>query len=282
MVSAGPMNLAFLIAKIAVVAFFLFMFLRSNKLSWGIGLLAVTTAILLDTFLGTFGLEEMLQQFGFFFYVIVGALFAGGALWLWGLLSPYARSSEPGLAPDDEPDRFREDQALQELSAGSVAFDQMSTDQRRLYELIRTEFSQEDVFDLIFDLGFDEDDQISYQAKTDELILEIVDIADQNGQIDELALAAERIQNSPPPEYLPRIEKIQPGSPQTILRHYLIANYSLTELEVIATEVGSDWNSIEGDNKKSKVRNLLIDLKRQDQIDQLIQVMQQDTGDAVA
>jgi hypothetical protein len=51
---------------------------------------------------------------------------------------------------------------------------------------------------------------------------------------------------------------------------------------VIATEVGSDWNSIEGDNKKSKVRNFLIDLKRQDQIDQLIQVMQQDTGDAVA
>ena len=124
------MNLAFLITKIAVVAFFLFMFLRSNKLSWGIGLLAVTTAILLDTFLGTFGLEEMLQQFGFFFYVIVGALFAGGALWLWGLLSPYARSSEPGLAPDDEPDQFREDQALQELPAGSVAFDQMSTDQR--------------------------------------------------------------------------------------------------------------------------------------------------------
>ena len=80
------MNLLFLIAKIVLVAFFLFMFLRSNKLIWGIGLLTVTSAILLDTFLGTFGREEMIEQFGFFFYAFAGALFAGAALWLWGIL----------------------------------------------------------------------------------------------------------------------------------------------------------------------------------------------------
>ena len=86
------MNLYILIAKIVLVAFFLLMFLRSNRLVWGVGLLTVTTAILLDTLLSTFSQEEILAQLGFFFYVIVGGLVAGAAIWLWGLLgSAYPR-----------------------------------------------------------------------------------------------------------------------------------------------------------------------------------------------
>ena len=80
------MSLPFLILKIVLVALFLVMFLRTNKAIWGIGLLTVTTAILLDTLLSTFSREEILTELGFFFYIIAGALFAGAAIWFWGLV----------------------------------------------------------------------------------------------------------------------------------------------------------------------------------------------------
>ncbi|MEZ4594930.1 MAG: hypothetical protein R3D55_27875, partial [Chloroflexota bacterium] len=59
------------------MAVFLFMFWRRPSLKWGVGLLTVTSAVLLDTFLGTFNREEMLAQFGFFFYIIAGLLLGG-------------------------------------------------------------------------------------------------------------------------------------------------------------------------------------------------------------
>ena len=86
------MNLFFLIAKIIVVAFFLIMFLRSSRLVWGVGLLTVTSAILLDAFLGTFGREEMMQQLGFFFYIIIGMLIGGAVFWFLGVMRPLAAS----------------------------------------------------------------------------------------------------------------------------------------------------------------------------------------------
>ena len=42
------------ILKLLVVLFFLIMFIRRPRVAWGIGLLTVTTAVLLDTLLGTF------------------------------------------------------------------------------------------------------------------------------------------------------------------------------------------------------------------------------------
>ncbi|NIT55544.1 MAG: hypothetical protein GWN00_04710, partial [Aliifodinibius sp.] len=73
------MSTLILIIKIALVIFFLVMFLRGNKLVWGIGLLTVTSAVLLDTFLGTFNREQMMEELGFFFYVLSGSIFAGAA-----------------------------------------------------------------------------------------------------------------------------------------------------------------------------------------------------------
>ena len=83
------MTLLFLVTKIVVVVFFLIMFLRSDKLVWGIGLLTVTSAILLDTFMATFGRDEMLELLGFFYYVLAGVIFAGAVLWMWTLARPY-------------------------------------------------------------------------------------------------------------------------------------------------------------------------------------------------
>lgn len=53
------------ILKLLVVLFFLIMFIRRPSAVWGIGLLTVTTAALLDTLLGTFNREEMLAELGF-------------------------------------------------------------------------------------------------------------------------------------------------------------------------------------------------------------------------
>ena len=43
-----------LIFKILIILIFLVMFMRRPSLAWGVGLLTVTTAVLLDTVLGTF------------------------------------------------------------------------------------------------------------------------------------------------------------------------------------------------------------------------------------
>ena len=83
------MNMLILIAKVAIVLFFLFMFLRSDKLVWGIGLLTVTSAILLDTLLSTFGWEEIVATLGFFFFVFAGVIFSGAAIWFWLVVRPY-------------------------------------------------------------------------------------------------------------------------------------------------------------------------------------------------
>ncbi len=97
-----------LILKLLIVLVFLVMFLRRPSVTWGVGLLTVTTAVLLDTFLGTFDREEMLAQFGFFYYVIAGILFAGAAFWLWGVLRPYL-SSEPAAASVAKPRATKSD-----------------------------------------------------------------------------------------------------------------------------------------------------------------------------
>lgn len=74
------MQIAFIVLKLLVVLVFLIMFIRRPTVVWGIGLLTVTTAALLDTLLGTFNREQLLGEMGFFFYVISGALLAGGVM----------------------------------------------------------------------------------------------------------------------------------------------------------------------------------------------------------
>jgi len=86
------MSILLLILKVTVVVFFLIVFLRTIRITWAIGLLTVTSAILLDTFFGTFGREEMIAELGFFYYVIAGVLFAGASFWLWGLIRSMTRS----------------------------------------------------------------------------------------------------------------------------------------------------------------------------------------------
>ena len=253
----------YLILKLLLVILALIFFLRRPNVVWGIGLLSVTTAVLLDTFLGTFNREAVLADLGFFFYIISGVLFAGATLWAWGILWPLLGVSTnplPAHSPDDMAAK-----AEKKARKSSAAFDR-----QMLYDEIRQRLGREDVLDLIFDLSLNENDVMMPGQDMNQLIITIMDQAEENGQSGALALAVERILTPPPPENLPRLEKIDAASPATILRHYLLAHFSLEQLQQMAIDLEIDWDELDTGNKKTKVRSLLLYLYRRNRIHHLI------------
>jgi hypothetical protein len=272
------MTLLFLVIKIVVVLFFLIMFLRSDKLVWGIGLLTVTSAILLDTFMATFGRDEMLELLGFFYYVLAGAIFAGAVLWMWTLARPYIQPNKIAGAPQERVANTRIESAnwpeIDDEPADTLVERQM------LNEQIRDHLSPDDILDLIFDLDWNENDIIRYNQDNDQVIVRLINLASERNQTGNLALAVERILTPIPAENLPRLEKLGVDTPHPVLRYYLIANYSAGELQQISADLQIDWEVIGGDNKKTKVRNFLLYLYRRNRIDELIVLMQADGSKA--
>ena len=264
-----------LIIEIVVVLVFLIMFLRRPSLTWGVGLLCVTTAVLLDSFLSTFNRAQMLDELGFFFYVIAGALVGGMAVWMWGVLQPVR--GETAVSPAASPPAAMPANSLTAVAAPpplEVTFDEGTAfDRQMLYDEVRTRFGHEDILDLMFDLGINENDVATLDQNMNQLIVNIMDTAQKNGQGSALTLAVERILTPISPDLLPRPEKIDAGSPPTILRYYLLANYSLTDLREMSAQLGIDWEQIGGDNKKAKVRNFLLYLYRRNRIDELVHLL---------
>lgn len=282
------------IFKLLVVLFFLAMFIRKPNVAWGIGLLTVTTAVLLDTLLGTFDREELLGELGFFFYVISGVLLAGSAAWFWGVVRPLlardmtpatatpmiasaVRSTAPtpittpmmdAVAPAPEP------KLPPPLPPNHVdQYAEAGFDRQMLYEEIRQRFSRADLSDLMFDLNINEADVTAGGQSLDELIVAIMDAAEFDGNAPTVALAVERVLTPPPPEHLPRLERLSTDSPRTVLRHYLLANYSPEELKQLAADMEIDWEELEGNDTKSRTRALLLTLYRQDRVEALLKAM---------
>lgn len=272
-----------LIVKFAVMAVFLFMFWRKPTLNWGVGLLTVTSAVLLDTFLGTFNRDDMLAQFGFFFYVISGLLIGGAAYWLFSLFLPLQTLMQPNavataVSPTLPPAAPQSSTAVQ-FSPGT---DETGTafDRQMIFEEIRDRLSRDDVLDLLFDLGIRDNEVMNLQQEMQQLIINVMELTAQRGQTGQLALAVERILTPPAPESLPRLEKISLESPPTILRHYLLAHYDLEKLQKTAVALGIDWEQLNVTSKKSKVRDLLHHLYRRNRVDELIDLMQKNAGSA--
>lgn len=269
----------YLALKLAVVLFFLIMFMRRPSLVWGIGLLTVTTAVLLDTVLDTFDRQTLQQELGFFYFVVSGALFAGAALWLWGLLAPILRASTEAANAEALP------KSAPISATPSVALEGHSNDEDGGFDptLVRQEiherFGREDVLDLMFDLEIPENEVMAVDQTLNDLIEHILGYARGHGQMGALALAVERILTPLPANHLPRIEKISAASPPTILRQYLLAHYSLEELEALTVSLGIDWEQLDAGAKREKVRSLLQYLYRRNRVDELIDLMQ-DTGTA--
>lgn len=257
----------FLPLKLFVVVVFLVMFLRRPSVTWGVGLVTVTSAVLLDTFLGTFNRQEMEAQLGFFYFVIGGALFGGAAVWLWGLLQPLT-GAQPGVTT--VPRRTTTATSAVPLPPPPADSGDSTFDRQLVYEEIRTRFGREDVLDLMFDLGINENEVMVLNGNMNDVILNVMDTAESRGQAGTLALAVERILTPPPPEHLPRLEKISADSPPTVLRQYLLAHYTLAELRRAAEQLGIDWEQLAGESKKGKVRSLLLYLYRHSRIEALI------------
>ena len=270
--------LILLILKFAVMAVFLFMFWRRPSTKWGVGLLTVTSAVLLDTFLGTFNREEMMAQFGFFFYVISGLLIGGAAYWLFSVLGPLQIALAPrselamGTAVPPTPTPPAPSPDSVKFAPGT---DEQGTafDRQMIYEEIRDRLGREDVLDLLFDLSIQDNEVMNLQQNMQDLIINLMNLTAERGQTGQLALAVERILTPPAPESLPRLEKISLESPPTILRHYLLAHYDLEKLQKTAVALGIDWEQLAVTSKKSKVRDLLHYLYRRNRIDELVNLM---------
>jgi hypothetical protein len=265
-----------LILKLLVVVIFLIMFLRRPTLTWGVGLLCVTTAVLLDTFLGTFNTMELLGELGFFFYIIAGVLVGGMAVWAWGVLKPVRQSETARPAVNTTPVLMPAQPAR--VTAVPAQTD-TAYDRQMLYEEIQSRFGVEDIFDLIFDLGINENDVMPLNNDPNQLIVNIIGLAESNGQTGDLALAVERILTPIPANALPRLEKIDVNSPPTILRHYLIANYDTDQLQEMAVTLQIDWDELGTGGKKTKVRNMLLYLYRRNRIDELVKLMKAPLAD---
>ena len=306
------MQIAFTALKLLVVLFFLIKFLRRPSVVWGIGLLTVTTAVLLDTLLGTFDRDALLAEMGFFFYVIAGALFGGAALWFWGVARAWLPgSAEAGLTTRQDPlpnplpqgEGTRGPLPQGEGTRGSLpqgegtvspaplpprtpapppplppphadGYAAAGYDRRMLYEEIRARFSHDDLQDLMFDLDVNELDVVVPGQTNDELIVRIMDAADDSGQAGAVALAIERILTPPQPQHLPRVEKLTADSPRTVIRHFLLANYSIEQLQQLAAGLGIDWEQLDSGTKKDKVRALLLYLYRRNRIADLLSAIQ--------
>ncbi len=288
------------ILKLLVVLIFLIMFIRRPSVVWGIGLLTVTTAVLLDTVLGTFNREELLADLGFFFYVISGVLLAGAATWFWGVVRPLlpggtllpagqaatattqplpvARSvatapvveppppaPAPKMPPPLPPDHVDD-------------FEQAGYDRQMLYEEIRSRFSRDDLSDLMFDLEVNELDVTTVGQTMDELIVRVMDTADRDGKASTVGLAVERILTPPPPTHLPRLEKLTAESPRTVIRHYLLAHYTVEQLEELAANLNVDWEQLDGTDKKAKTRAFLSYLYRRDRVGDLLDALHVETA----
>lgn len=269
-----------LILKLLVVLIFLIMFIRRPNIVWAVGLLTVSSAVLLDTLLGTFNREELLADLGFFFYVIGGMLFAGAAFWFWGLLRPYlpvaTETPRPAINPMPVVTPKADNPTLPPpLPEGHIdGYAANGIDRQMVYEEIRSRFSEKDVRDLMFDLDVNELDVVQPGQSMDDLIVNVMDAADRAGHADMVAMAVERILTPPSPDLLPRREKLTPDSPRTVLRHYLLANYSMAQLEGITTRLGIDWEQLESGDKRDKVRDLLLYLYRRNRIGELLQIIQ--------
>jgi hypothetical protein len=260
----------FIIFKLIIVVAFLVLFLRRPTIANAIGLLAVTLAVLLDTFLGTFNREQLLGDLGFFFYIIAGFLFAGAALWMWMMLRPLVGQPAERVS-GGIPMVVRAAPAAMPVPPGRTR-EELGLDRQMLYDQIRQRFGREDVLDLMFDLEIPESEVmgLGLDQNLSQLVINIMDAAEQQGKGQHLALAVERILTPPPPEHLPRLEKLTVESPPTVLRQFLLAHYNLSQLEEIATDLGIDWETLGAGSKKERVRALLQYLYRRNRIGELI------------
>ncbi|MEM7798948.1 MAG: hypothetical protein AAF633_07160 [Chloroflexota bacterium] len=288
----------FFAIQIIIFLLFLYQFLRGSKLIWGVGLISVGSAILLNIIFNTVDREALQTTLGFWLPLMNGLIFSGVAFWLFGVLqerlfpqtgyffqnSGVGRSAEPyqeqksrfNFQPDTEFDQSQTGPSEELLSRRAVGMQNEVSeyDQKLLFNQIYQNLSFMDIFDLIFDLEMVENQVLSPDRNMITTINNIMDLAYDRDQMSDLALAVERILTPVPPDHFPRLSRITVDSPPTILRRYLLTFYSLEDLKEIADRLEIDWERLGIESKQQKVRNLLLHIMRRKRLGEFIEVLQ--------
>jgi hypothetical protein len=234
----------------------------------------------------------MLAQLGFFYYVIAGALFAGAAFWLWGVLRPYLPNGPAAVPTSSRPttsatavDKSTAVTAAtvpmitRALPAADVAADEPDAyaaagyDRQMLHEQIITRFGVEDLADLVFDLELNEVDVMPPGAGLETTTENVLDAANREEKVAALALAIERILTPPPAEHLPRLEKLSVDSPRPVWRYFLLANTDMAELQKLSAALAIDWEQLPHDTKRTLARELLLYVDRRERLGDLLAEM---------
>jgi hypothetical protein len=69
------------------------------------------------------------------------------------------------------------------------------------------------------------------------------------------------------------LERISVESPPTILRQYLLANYSIVDLQELTEDLEIDWEQLDAGAKREKTRSLLQYVQRRNRLDELLALM---------
>lgn len=276
----------FLIIEITLILFFFFMFLRQTNVTWAVGLLTVSTVVLLNVIRIIFNLEDALVTSGLWVQILGGLAFGGAAIWLFGLLRPYLGdgmlpadngSAEPanrinGMGPMQAAVTPDNEQLLSRRAVG-MSRDVSEYDRQLIYDQITQNLGTEDLLDLMFDLEMAENEIVAPTKDMRQTIYNIIEVADEREQMGDLALAVERILTPVPPDHFPRLSRITVESPPTILRRYLLTFYDLEALEEMAVDLEIDWERLGIGSKQQKVRNLLLWIRRRNRMGELIEAM---------
>lgn len=266
----------FLVTGIALILFFLVMFYRRSDFIWGVGLLAISSAVLLGVTRVVFNLDGSSAMTGLWLQLISGLIISGIALWFLGVLRPWMgegffpagtdnRPSQSAVKPDGE----------QLLSRRAVGMSNSASeyDRQLLFDQIKQNLGLEDVLDLMFDVEMAENEVIAPTNDMTQTIHNMIDLALERDQISDLALAVERILTPVPPDHFPRLARITVETPSTILRRYLLTFYDLDMLQEIAGALDIDWELMGIGSKQQKVRNLLLWIRRRNRMGELIEAM---------
>lgn len=274
----------FFVLKIVAVLFCLVMFLRRANWVWGIGLLTVTTAVFLDTVFSVFGPDTLLDQSGFFYYIMIGLLIGGAGIWLFGLLWPHLNTAEgqpfrplqsSKRPPPPQPYTNELDNSVGLPRRGvSMANEATAYDRQQLYDQIRFNLGPDDVYDLIFDLEMNENDVLMPHATFTETIINIMDQAQAMERMGDLALAVERILTPIPADHMPRLDRLTAETPPAILRRYLLTFYFVDQIHDLAHQLDIEWAQLGHDTKQTTVRTFLLYLIRRNRLPELIELMQ--------
>jgi hypothetical protein len=106
-----------------------------------------------------------------------------------------------------------------------------------------------------------------------QVINRIIDTAIERGDTMLLATSVERCLTPIPPDHLPRLAKISEQTPHMVLRQFIIANYDLAALQQMCKQLKIDWEGLGTGPKKTRVRLMMLYLKRRNRMDELVKLI---------